>query len=63
LTHVTDSITGSALASTRIANQMSRVETVAFGTAGTVGQLRQAAEDFDAVARSLSEQVGAFTIA
>jgi methyl-accepting chemotaxis protein len=62
LTHVTDSITGSALASTRIADQMSRVETVAFGTAGTVGQLRQAAEDFDAVARSLSDQVGAFTI-
>ena len=62
LTHVTDSITGSALASTRIADQMSRVETVAFGTAGTVGQLRQAAEDFDAVARSLSDQVSAFTI-
>jgi len=62
LTQVTDSITGSALASTRIADQMSRVETVAFGTAGTVGQLRQAAEDFDAVARSLSDQVGAFTI-
>ncbi len=62
LTHVTDSITGSALASTRIADQMSRVETVAFGTAGTVGRLRQAAEDFDAVARSLSDQVGAFTI-
>ena len=62
LTHVTDSITGSALASTRIADQMSRVETVAFGTAGTVGQLRQAAEDFDEVARSLSDQVSAFTI-
>ncbi len=62
LSQVTDSITGSALASTRIADQMSRVETVAFGTAGTVGQLRQAAEDFDAVAQALSEQVGAFTL-
>lgn len=62
LSQVTESITGSALASTRIAGQMARVETVAFGTAGTVGQLRQAAEDFDAVARSLSDQVGAFTI-
>jgi len=62
LSQVTDSITGSALASTRIADQMSRVETVAFGTAGTVGQLRQAAEDFDAVAQALSDQVGAFTL-
>ena len=62
LSQVTESITGSALASTRIADQMSRVETVAFGTAGTVGQLRQAAEDFDAVARALSDQVGAFTL-
>lgn len=62
LTLVTNSITGSALASTRIADQMSRVETVAFGTAGTVGDLRKAADDFDAVARALSEQVSAFTL-
>jgi methyl-accepting chemotaxis protein len=62
LSLVTDSITGSALASTRIADQVSRVETVAFGTAGTVGELRKAADDFDAVARSLSEQVSAFTL-
>ena len=51
----------SALASTHIARQMARVEAVAFDTAGTVGQLRQAAEDFDTVAQSLSDQVGAFT--
>lgn len=62
LSQVTDSITGSALASTRIADQMSRVETVAFGTAGTVGKLRSAAAEFDAVAKSLSDQVGAFTL-
>jgi len=62
LSQVTQSISGSALASTRIADQMSRVETVAFGTAGTVGQLRQAADDFDAVARSLNDQVDAFTL-
>lgn len=62
ITQVTDSITGSAQAATRIAEQVSRVETVAFGTAGTVTQLRQAADDFDAVARSLSSQVEAFTL-
>jgi len=62
LTQVTESISGSALASTRIADQMSRVETVAFGTAGTVNELRKAAVDFDAVARSLNDQVDAFTL-
>ncbi len=62
IAQVTDSITGSAQATTRIADQVSRVETVAFGTAGTVHQLRQAADEFDAVARSLSTQVEAFTL-
>lgn len=62
IAQVTDSITGSAEATTRIADQVSRVETVAFGTAGTVTQLRQAADEFDAVAKSLSEQVDAFTL-
>ena len=62
ITQVTDSITGSAEATSRIADQVSRVETVASGTAGTVSQLRLAAEEFDSVAKSLGAQVGAFTV-
>lgn len=63
IAQVTGSITGSADATTRIRDTMGRMQSVANGTAGVVTELRQAANEFDSVAHSLSTQIDAFQIA
>ena len=57
---INESITGTVQATSRITEQAAKVAVEAGGTAHTMDDLRSAAEELDAIARSLSEQVGQF---